>query len=159
MTKDQAGRPYMPGSERSDPNAPPVKLELSDADRAILKKRAVRGLVRVLVAQAIMAALAVVISWAVAGWAAGVSALLGAAAYFVPNALFALRLLVGLVGSKKASPLAFFFGELFKLGSAVLLLALAAYVGQGWLVWPAVLFGLVCVLKGYVLLLFSGRLP
>src|SRR5690606_18264703 len=145
MTTDRAGRagsaaqstagharpsegvPYMPGSERRDPNASPAKLELSEADRAILKKKAMRGLVQVLGAQAVMAALATVVSWAVAGHAAGASALIGAAAYFVPNALFALRLLVGLVGSKKASPLAFFLGELFKLGSAVLLLALAAY--------------------------------
>lgn len=139
--------------------SPDAAIVLSDADRERLRYKAGRGLVRALAAQAIMGLAAGLISWVVAGAAAGVSALIGAGAYFVPNALFAMRLLMGLIGSRQASALTFFLGELVKLGSAVLLLALAAYVGQGWLVWPALLFGLVCVLKGYVLLLAFRRLP
>lgn len=116
-----------------------------------------RGVLRILAAQAVMGALAVVVSWFVAGFAAGASALIGAAAYFVPNALFAVRVLVRLYGPKNTNPLAFFLGEAFKLGSTVLLLLLAAYLGRGWLVWPALLFGLLCVLKGYVLLFIVRR--
>lgn len=114
---------------------------------------------RTLAAQAVMSVVAVAVSWWVAGTGAAVSALIGAAAYFVPNALFALRLLVGLLGRVKASPLTFFVGEAFKLGSASLVLGLAAWFGRDWLVWPAMLFGLVCVLKGYVLLLIFRKLP
>lgn len=136
-----------------------TKLELSDADRATLDAKAGRGIVRALVAQAVMAGLAVLISWLVAGAAAGASALIGAGAYFVPNALFAVRLLLGLLGSKQSNPITFFFGEACKLGSAVLILALAAYFGRDWLVWPALIFGLLCVLKGYVLLLMFRKLP
>ncbi|HEY9278731.1 MAG TPA: ATP synthase subunit I [Eoetvoesiella sp.] len=134
-------------------------IKLSDADRAILDAKAGRGIARALVAQAVMAGLAVAVSWLVGGFTAGVSALIGAGAYFVPNAFFALRLLLGLFGPKKSNPFTFFLGEAFKLGSAVLLLGLAAYLGRGWLVWPALIFGLLCVLKGYVLLLMFRKLP
>lgn len=134
-------------------------IVLSDAERERLRHKAGQGLLRALAAQAVMGLAAALVSWLVAGAAAGASALIGAGAYFIPNALFAMRLLMGLIGSKQASPLTFFMGELIKLGSAVLLLALAAYLGQGWLVWPALVFGLVCVLKGYVLLLAFRRLP
>lgn len=106
-----------------------------------------------------MLLVAVLVSWLVSGAAAAVSALVGAAAYFVPNALFALRLLLGLLGPVKSSPLTFFVGEAFKLGSAILIMGLAAWLGQDWLVWPAMLFGLLCVLKGYVLLLVFRKLP
>lgn len=134
-------------------------LKLSDADRELLRYKAGRGLLRALAAQAVLGLAAALVSWLVAGAAAGASALIGAGAYFVPNALFAMRLLMGLLGSRQASVLTFFLGELIKLGSAVLLLALAVYLANDWLVWPALLFGLVCVLKGYVLLLAFRRLP
>ncbi|MGB6104358.1 MAG: ATP synthase subunit I [Pusillimonas sp.] len=135
------------------------RLVLTDQDRAAIMRRASSGIMRTLAAQAAMLGLAVLVSWLVAGGAAAVSAFIGAAAYFVPNALFALRLLVGLFGPLKSSPFTFFVGEAFKLGGAVLVLGLAAWLGRGWLVWPAVLFGLLCVLKGYVLLLLFRRLP
>src|SRR3546814_6848794 len=70
-----------------------VQLVLSDRDRAALNRRASSGIVRTLAAQAIMLVLAVLVCWLVSGSEAAVSALIGAAAYFVPNALFALRLL------------------------------------------------------------------
>ena len=132
---------------------------LSEAERNRLRYKAGRGLLHALAAQAFLGLLAALLSWLVAGSAAGASALVGAGAYFVPNALFAMRLFVGLISSKPASPFTFFVGEFVKLGSAVLLLALAVYFGRDWLVWPALLFGLVCVLKGYVLLLVFRRLP
>lgn len=134
-------------------------IVLSEAERERLRYKAAKGLLYALAAQAFMGLLAALVSWLVAGVAAGVSALIGAGAYFIPNALFAMRLLMGLIGAKQASPFAFFIGEFIKLGSAVLILALAAYLSHQWLVWPALVFGLVCVLKGYVLLLAFRRLP
>lgn len=135
----------------------PVKL--SDAQRKSVHARAVQGLVRALVAQALMAVLAAAISWFFFGLAAGASALLGAGAYFVPNALFALRLLLGYMGVKPVAAAGFLAGELIKLASSVLLLVAVVFMAQAWLVWPALLFGLVCVLKGYVLLLMFHKLP
>lgn len=138
---------------------PEAKPELSAATLAALDATAGRGIIRALAAQAVMGLLAGLISWMAAGSAAGASALIGAGAYLVPNTLFALRLLAGLAGRRKVNPLAFFLGEAFKLGSAIVLLGLAAYYGREWLVWPALLFGLICALKGYVLLLVFHKLP
>jgi len=134
-------------------------IQLSDSERAVIHRNAVRGLVRVLLAQALMAVFAGLVSWVVAGVAAGASALLGAGAYFVPNALFAMRLLLGYSGLKPVAAQGFLAGELIKLASATLLLLAVALLAKAWLVWPALLFGLVCVLKGYVLLLMFQRLP
>lgn len=81
----------------------------------------------------------------------------GAGAYFIPNALFALRLAFS-VRSGRASPFTFLFGELIKLFATALLLWLLSRVAQGWLVWPAALLGLILTLKGYLLLLMFRKL-
>jgi ATP synthase protein I len=133
-------------------------IKLSAEEKPALDAKAGQGLVRAVVAQGVMAVLATVIAWVVAGSAAGLSALAGAGAYFVPNALFALRLLLNVHRSGGANPFTFFLGEAFKLGMTVLLLALVVYFGRGEIVWPAMLIGLLCVLKGYVLLLIVGKL-
>lgn len=137
----------------------PTRVVLTEQQRVALRKRSGGGIAKALVAQAVMLVFSVAVSWLVAGTYAALSALVGGAAYFVPNALFALRLLMGLVGASEASPFTFFIGEAFKLGSAVVVLGLVAWQGQGWLVWPALLFGLLCVLKGYVLLLMFRKMP
>ncbi|MFT0544932.1 ATP synthase subunit I [Allopusillimonas ginsengisoli] len=136
-----------------------TRLVLTERDRAAINQRASKGIVRVIVAQAIMLSVAVLASWLVSGRAAAASALIGGCAYLVPNAIFALRLLVGLWGPAQSSPFTFFVGEAFKLGTAVIVLGLAAWLGSGWVVWPALVVGLLFVLKGYVLLLASRRLP
>lgn len=134
-------------------------LVLSAEQKAAMAQKASSGIVHALCAQALMGVVAVTLAFLVSGVNAAASALLGAAAYFVPNALFALRLLLGLFGGGSASPMAFFWGEAFKLTAALLILGLAATTNTGWLSWPALLFGLVCVLKGYVLLLALRKLP
>ncbi len=134
-------------------------IVLTDAERARIGQRASQGLIRALVAQAGMAVFAIVLSGLIAGSHAALSALIGAAAYFVPNALFAMRLLAGMFGPMKAGPMAFFWGEAFKLATASFILGLAAIKASAWLVWPALLLGLLCVLKGYVLLLAFRKLP
>jgi ATP synthase protein I len=132
---------------------------LSDEERLQINRRASSGILRSLAAQAVMGCIAVLASWFFAGVTGAGSALIGASAYFVPNAIFALRLLLGLFGASRASPLTFFVGEAFKLGTAVLVLGMAAWLARDWLVWPAMLLGLLSVLKGYVLLLLFRKLP
>lgn len=132
---------------------------LDEAQRRDVAHRASRGLIRALLAQAATAGLVIVVAGLVSGTAAAVSALLGAAAYFVPNALFAMRLLFGVFAVARPGPAAFLWGQAFKLVSATLLLGLFVWMGRDWLVWPALLFGLLGVLKGYVLLLALRRLP
>jgi len=89
---------------------------------------------------------------AFAGLAGLVSALMGAAAYLLPNALFALRLLLRQAGAGQGSAMTFFVGQFSKLALVVVALMLAGWLAQRWLLWPAVLAGLIGVLTGYVLL-------
>lgn len=151
-----------PGTDTEVPGAdaaPTDELVLTDRDRAVIARRARVGLFRALGAQALMMLFAVLVSWWFGGFAAGASALIGAAAYFVPNALFAMRLLLGYFGPKRPGSLTFFWGEAFKLFAATGVVVVAAWQAGDWLVWPAFLFGLLCVMKGYVLLLLMRRLP
>lgn len=156
-----AGDALYPGSHHDlkSTSASTDQRILTDEDRIAITRRASAGLVWTIAAQACVALIAIVVSGLIAGSAAAVSAFIGAAAYFVPNALFAMRLLLGLFGSAQPSPLAFFWGEAFKLGGAVAILGLAVWFGRDWIVWPALLFGLLGVLKGYVLLLVFRKLP
>jgi len=131
-------------------------LRLTAEDRAALDAGAKQGLLRAVAAQGIMALAAGLACWAVGGAAAGWSALAGAGAYFIPNTLFALRLRHAVPG--RASPLTFFFGQAGKLGAAAAFLALAVRLAGDAIVWPALLAGLLCVLKGYVLLLMFRKL-
>lgn len=133
-------------------------LVLTDADRTALNARACREILLVLAAQAAMGLAAATIAGMFAGAAAGLSALLGAVAYLVPNALFALRLLVGVARSARSNPFAFLIGELIKLFATALLLGLLSWLARDWLVWPAVLLGLILTLKGYLLLLLLRKL-
>jgi ATP synthase protein I len=125
---------------------------------AALRARTSKGLARAVMAQWAMAVLATVIAWVVAGTAAGLSALVGAGAYLVPNTLFALRLLLDAHRPGQANSFTFFLREAFKLGATVLLLWLAVRLGGDRIVWPAMLIGLICALKGYVLLLVFRKL-
>ncbi|GGE57804.1 ATP synthase protein I [Paenalcaligenes hominis] len=134
-------------------------IVLTPEQRARLAKRSSLGIVKILTAQAFLALVVVVISWWLGGNEAAVSALVGAGAYFLPNSLFAVRLLIGLMGGANATAMSFFWGEALKLGSAIAILGVAAWQFSDWLVWPALLFGLIGVLKGYVVLLALGKLP
>jgi ATP synthase protein I len=104
------------------------------------------------------------------GWPAARSALLGGLACWLPNLLFAWRMWVGRqrarhlaavaattsgaasAVSPPVNPAGFFFGEFVKLMATIaLLFAVARYVPD--VVWPALFFGVVLVLKSYLLLL------
>ena len=154
----RSGKPDVVQRETVPDDGTAGGVTLTDDERARIDARAGRGLVRAVAAQGLMGLLAALAAWAVAGAAAGWSALAGAGAYFLPNALFALRLFLAGRRPDRAHPFTFLFGEAFKLAATVLLLWLAVRVGGEAIVWPALLAGLVCVLKGYVLLLMFRRL-
>jgi len=114
------------------------------------------SVVRLLAAQTVMGLAAVLVSGGVASWAGAASALIGACAYLLPNALFALRIRLDWAGRPNVAT--FFIGQFVKLVFTLAMLGLAARFAASWLVWWALLLGLVCVLKGYALLLLLRRL-
>lgn len=133
------------------------RVELSDEEKRRLANRARRDLFRILGSQAIAALLVSVLFGLVSGLASGVSALLGAACYLAPNAVFVLRLVLSTFQSKGAGAGTFLVGNALKVIVALGLLWLLADVGAGRIDWIAAIVGLIVTLKGYWLgLLFTG---
>lgn len=132
-------------------------VQLSSADYVALKQAAIRGLFVAVCIQCVVTFVVAMVAFAVSGSAAGVSALAGAAAYAIPNAVFAFCLIRSVNRPGGANPMTFFFGEFFKIAGAGLLIVIAAGLGKGFLVWPAFLIGLLCALKSQWLALVFGR--
>ena len=134
-------------------------IVLTPEQRERMKHRSIMGLLRVLGAQAVLTLVIVLLSGWIGGKYAALSALIGAGVYLVPNTLFALRLIAGLLSGKDANVVSFFLGEILKLGAAMMLLVLVVWKLNDWIVWPALLIGLIGVLKGYLVLLATNKLP
>lgn len=133
------------------------KLEITAADLERINQRSRLELVQIVKAQALLGLVVASLAWLIAGADAGLSALAGAGTYFVPNAIFALRLYVATFRPGGSGPFLFLIGEMLKIGAAVGLLWVVARVGGDRVQWLAVLVGLIAVLKGYILMLMFGR--
>lgn len=133
------------------------KLEITAADLERIDQRSRLELVQIVKAQALLGLVVASLAWLIAGADAGLSALAGAGTYFVPNAIFALRLYVATFRPGGSGPFLFLIGEMLKIGAAVGLLWVVARVGGDRVQWLAVLVGLIAVLKGYILMLMFGR--
>lgn len=112
---------------------------------------------RVVAVQAVAGLACCVAVWGMAHSGGAVwSALFGAAAVVVPNALLARGIARG-IGSPAAMALGFMFWELVKIGLAVAMLVIAAKVVPD-LSWPALLVTMVvCMKVNWVALLWRGR--
>ena len=132
----------------------PVVLTVED--RAKLNLRARRELLQIVCAQAVLGLLTVGIAWIGWGKISALSALAGVGCYFLPNLLFALRLMLASHRPGGSGPMLFIVGEVLKVGTTLGLLWLVAYVGGDQVQWLAVLAGLVAVLKGYLLMMTFG---
>ncbi len=139
----------MPGL--SAQQTPQQAIRLTDEERQRVNRRASVELLQLVAAQALAGALVVVIALLVSGVQAGLSALAGAGAYFLPNLLFALRLLLAMQRPGGSGPGLFLVGEMLKMLAAVALLWLLAKLGGDSVHWLAVFFGLLAVLKSYFL--------
>lgn len=116
-------------------------------------QRLVMRLVQIQLAMACGVAL---VSLLVAGWPAAASALAGGAAYAVPNALFAFRVVRSANKPDGASPHNLFVGQFVKILAVLVCLGGFVLVLGEWLVWPALLAGLIVVLKSYWILPWLG---
>lgn len=124
---------------------------------AQLMREAQRELLTSTVVQLVVCAVVAALAWIIGGAGAGLSALVGAAIYAVPNSLLAFRLLLNTLRPDGGSPATVLVGEFLKVGLVVALLWLTARLGGESLVWPALLAGLVAALKSYwVMLAVAG---
>jgi ATP synthase protein I len=107
---------------------------------------------RVVLLQILTTVIVSLVAGLLGGSHAAISALLGGAACFIPNGLFALKLAAAAKRPQGTSPAVFLIGEFVKVVSTLVLLALivAAYKN---LVWLAMLVSIIAVLKSYVLAL------
>ncbi|MFN3884827.1 MAG: ATP synthase subunit I [Rhodocyclaceae bacterium] len=80
------------------------------------------------------------------GRPAALSALAGGAAYFLPNLLFALRLMTpgASAGRHFSGPIIFLVGEALKLSAIIAILLILSRIIE--IYWPALLAGLFAVL-------------
>jgi ATP synthase protein I len=132
-------------------------LELSVQEKEQIARRARRDLVRILLAQVVASLAVALIFWLLSGVGSAVSALLGAACYLAPNAVFVLRLILATFRPQGAGAVTFLLGNGLKVLVAIALLWLLADLERGRLDWLAALLGLIAALKGYWLgLLFTG---
>ena len=115
-----------------------------------------RLVMRLVWIQLAMACGVALVSLLVAGWPAAVSALAGGAAYAVPNALFAFRVVRSANKPDGASPHNLFVGQFAKILAVLVCLGGFLLVLGEWLVWPALLAGLIVVLKSYWILPWLG---
>jgi ATP synthase protein I len=124
-------------------------LDLSDEVKRQIDGRARRDLIRVICSQALVGCIVVGLSAAIGGYGAGLSALAGFASYFLPNTLFALRLLLGTYSAKGTDFFVFFVGEFAKVLSALVLLFLVGRFGGDQVKWLYVVIALIATLKSY----------
>ena len=108
------------------------------------------SMLRIVGLQVLATAIVALAAWPVGGSAAMVSALLGGAACFVPNGMFALRLAIVGRRPQGSSAAAFFVGEFVKVGSTVALLALTAWAYPD-VVWLALIVAVIAALKSYLI--------
>ncbi|MCA3217013.1 MAG: ATP synthase subunit I [Burkholderiales bacterium] len=107
---------------------------------------------RIVILQILATVIVAAAAMLLGGENAALSAVVGGAACFVPNGLFALRLALSAKRPQGASVATFFVGEFVKLGSTVALLALIAWAYKD-VVWLAMVIAIIAALKSYLVAL------
>jgi ATP synthase protein I len=107
---------------------------------------------RIVLLQILTTAAVSLLSVFIGGPHAAISALLGGAACFIPNGLFALKLAAASRRPQGTDAAVFLVGEFVKVLSTIALLALVVATYKN-LVWLAMLVSIIAVLKSYVLAL------
>lgn len=133
-------------------------IKLSPEDKQRMSFSAMRGLLRLVIAQGLALLIVSFLALVFAGLWAGLSAFAGGMTYLIPTSMFVLHLVLKLLSKRDATAVTFFIGEAIKIGVATVLMYLVVKVFGSNLVWPAFFVGLLVVLKAYVLLLVFKKL-
>lgn len=107
---------------------------------------------RIVALQVLTTAVVSLASGLIGGPHAAISALLGGAACFIPNGLFALKLAAAARRPQGTDAGVFLVGEFVKVVATIALLALIVASYRN-LVWLALIVSIIAVLKSYVLAL------
>ncbi|NLP31882.1 MAG: hypothetical protein GX353_01860 [Oligella ureolytica] len=133
-------------------------IKLSPEDKQRMSVSAMRGLLRLVIAQGLALLVVSFLALVFAGLWAGLSVFAGGMTYLIPTSMFVLHLVLKLLSKRDATAVTFFIGEAIKIGVAMVLMYLVVKVFGSNLVWPAFFVGLLVVLKAYVLLLVFKKL-
>lgn len=133
-------------------------VRLSPEARLRMNQQAAKGLGNILLVQTVVLLLATMVVALWASWPTALSLLAGGLAYLLPSALVILQMLLRLIANRNASASALFLGEGIKIVGTLLLLWAIVWLMRPILVWPALLIGLVLVMKAYVFLLVFRKI-
>ena len=133
-------------------------ISLTPEQRQHMSAAAIKGLLNLVVAQAVALLVVTLVSLIVSGQWGAMSAIAGGMTYLIPTSMFVLHLVLRLHSQKNATAGTFFIGEAIKIGAAMALMALVVKVFGTNLNWLAFFAGLLVVLKAYVLLLIFKKL-
>lgn len=148
------GRAEGPADEDFD--EAPIRRLSRDEAQALIRAQPSVSPWRVVTVQALVGLLSATLTGVLVGSPAGWSALYGAIAVVLPNALLARGMTRG-AGHPVAAAAGFLFWEMLKIGVSIAMLAIAAQVVPQ-LSWPALLVTLVvCMKVTWFALLWRGR--
>jgi len=133
-------------------------IQLSDQDKRLIAHKSRAMLMWLAISQLLAGLFVSALFGIFSGQAAALSALAGAASYWLPNTLAALRLALSSFRPQGSGPVALLVIFLSKMLVAAVLLYFVAIYGGEQVNWLAVLLGLIATLKGYAIaLLIFGR--
>lgn len=153
-------RPAVPGRADwpadTEADEAPIRRLSRDEAQALIRAQPSVSPWRVVAVQALAGLLCSALAGWLIGGPAGWSALYGAAAAVLPNALLARGLTRG-AGNPVAAAAGFLFWEMLKIGAAIAMLLIAAKVVPQ-LSWPVLLVTMVvCMKVNWFALLWRGR--
>lgn len=145
-----------PPTGRPVPDEAPIRRWTQNEAQALIRAQPSVSPWRVVATQVAVGFLCGALGWLLAGPAAGWSALYGAAAAALPNALMARGMTRG-AGNAAAAAVGFLFWEMLKIGAAIAMLVIAGRVVPH-LSWPVLLVTMVvCMKVNWFALLWRGR--
>ncbi|NOL50688.1 ATP synthase subunit I [Pelistega suis] len=133
-------------------------VKLSPEERIRMNAQAAKGLMHILVAQLVLLVVVTLLTGLIAGLMPMISAFAGGMAYLLPSALVIMQMLMRLYAGTNAAASSLFIAEGIKIGGTIALLILLVKFAGEVIVWPALLVGLISVMKGYVLLLLFKKI-
>ncbi|AIL32563.1 ATP synthase subunit I [Basilea psittacipulmonis] len=131
-------------------------MQISEADQRMIKKRSIHQLRTLVIAQCLLLLVASLFCGIFFGLNAGLSALAGGITCLIPTCLFVAHLLLKMQLKNQLNVFGIFFSEAGKIMLTLIMMALMIKYARDVLVFPAFVFGIIVVLKAYLLALLKA---